>query len=256
MIGIARLALAGLMAITAMGTGPSRGRAEGQDRRAQAILLRAGLHRAGQGLFPRGRPRRRAEILRCGAADRGGHHLGRHRFRRHRLHRRPLQSRRQGRAEGDRRHEPREGRLSPDRLFRQQQRLCERPEDAEGPRGQARGDDAGRLLLSLFARPACRQIRLQARRREDRAAAIAVERGSRAEGRDRGCSAAADLHRAKADGRRRCEVSRLGRRRDAVATGRGVRFAEDADQQGAGDEVARRFSRKPTANITTSSLPR
>ena len=48
--------------------------------------------------------------------------------------------------------------------------------------------------------PARRQIRLQARRREDRAAAIAVERGRRAEGRDRRCRAVAGLDRAKADG--------------------------------------------------------
>ncbi len=38
----------------------------------------------------------------------------------HGVYRGALQPRRQGHAEGDRRHEPREGGLSPDRLFRQQ----------------------------------------------------------------------------------------------------------------------------------------
>ena len=127
--------------------------------------------------------------------------LGRCRFRHHRLHRRALQSRRQGHAEGDRRHEPRKGRLSPDRLFRQQQRLCRRAEDAEGSRGQAHRGDAGRLQLPLFARPARRQIRLQARRRKGAAAAVAVECRRRAEGRNRRCRVAAGLDRAQADGR-------------------------------------------------------
>ena len=205
--------------------------AEGQDRRAAAVVVGAGVHRAGQGLFPRGRPRDRTEILRRGAADRGGDDVGRCRFRHHRVHRRALQSRRQGHAEGDRRHEPREGRLSPDRLFRQQQRLCGRTEDAEGSRGQAHRGDAGRLQLSLFARPARRQIRLQARGRKGAAAAVAVECGRRAEGRNRRCRAAADLDRAGADGFRRRQIPRLGRRRDAVAARRGVRLAEDAGQQ-------------------------
>ena len=97
--------------------------------------------------------------------------------------------------------------------------------------GQTRRGDAGRLQLSLFARPARRQIRLQARRRESAAAAVAVERRRRAEGRNRRCRAAAGLDRAHADGVRRRQIPGLGRRRDAVAVGRGVRLAEDADQQ-------------------------
>ncbi len=214
-------------------------------------VLGAGVHRAGQGLFPRGRARYRAEILRCGAADRGRDDLGRRRFRHHRVHRRALQSRRQGHAEGDRRHEPREGRLSPDRLFRQQQRLCRRAEDAEGSRRQAHRGDAGRLQLPLFAGAARRQIRVQARGRESAAAAVAVERRRGAEGRNRRCRAAAGLDRAHADGCGRREVPGLGRRRDAVAAGRGVRLAEDADQQAAGDQAARPHWRAPTANITT-----
>ena len=200
MKGMLRLALAGLLVLAASGGRAGRRCAEGKDRRAQAVVLGAGVHRAGQGLFQRGRARYRAEILRRGAADRGGDHLGRCRFRHHRVHRRTLQSRRQGHAEGDRRHEPRKGRLSPDRLFCQQQRLCRRAEDAKGSRGQARGGDAGRIQLSLFARAARRQIQIQARGRQSAAAAIAVERRRRAEGRDGRCRAAAGLDRAAADG--------------------------------------------------------
>ena len=80
-----------------------------------------------KGYFRDAGSRCRTEILRCRAADRGGDHVGRYRFRDHRVHRGALQPRRQGHAEGDRRHEPRKGRLSPDRLFRQQQRLRRRP---------------------------------------------------------------------------------------------------------------------------------
>jgi len=58
----------------------------------------------------------------------------------------------------------------------------------------------GRLQLSLFARTARRQIRLQAFASEDRAAAIAVECRSSLEGRNRRCGAPAGLHRAQADG--------------------------------------------------------
>ena len=105
-----------------------------------------------------------------------------------------------------------------------------RTEDAEGSRGQAHRGDAGRLQLPLFAGPARRQIRLQARGREGAAAAVAVECRRRAEGRDRRCGAAAGLDRAHADGFRRRQIPRLGRRRDAVAARRGVRLAEDADQ--------------------------
>ena len=187
----------------ATGTGNSRAPMtllKSQGRRAPAVVVGAGVHRAGQGLFPRRRARYRTEILRCGAADRGRDHLGRYRFRHHRVHRRSLQSRRQGHAEGDRRHEPRKGGLSPDRLFRQQQCLCRRPEDAEGSRRQAHRGDAGRLQLSLFAGSARRQIRLQARRRKGAAAAVAVECRRRAEGRNRRCGAAAGLDRAQADG--------------------------------------------------------
>ena len=120
------------------------------------------------------------------------------------------------------------------------------PEDAKGSRGQAHRGHAGRLQLSLFARPARRQIRLQARGRKSAAAAVAVECRGRAEGRNRRCRAAADLDRAGAGGFRRRQIPRLGRRRDAVAARRGVRLAEDADQQGAGDEAARRAgARRP-----------
>ena len=223
-----------------------RRRAKGQDRRAPAVVVGAGVHRAGQGLFPRGRSRHRTEVLRRGAADRGGDHLGRCRFRHHGVHRWALQSRRQGHAEGDRRHEPREGGLSADRLFRQQQRLCGGAQDAEGPCGQAHRGHASRLQLSLFARPARRQIRLQARGRKGAAAAVAVECRGGVEGRNRRRRAAADLDGAGAGRFRRREIPRLGRRRDAVAARRGVRFAEDADQQAAGDEAAGRAgARRP-----------
>ena len=75
-----------------------------------------------------------------------------------------------------------------------------RAEDAKGSRRQARGGDAGRIQLSLFARAARRQIQVQAGGRKSAAAAIAVERRRRAEGRDGGCRAAAGLDRAPADG--------------------------------------------------------
>ena len=88
-------------------------------------------------------------------------------------------------------------------------------------------------------------------RREGAAAAVAVECRGRAEGRNRRCRVAAGLDRAHADGFRRRKIPGLGRRRDAVAARRGVRLAEDADQQGAGDEAARPRWRAPTANITT-----
>ena len=69
-------------------------------------------------------------------------------------------------------------------------------------------------------------------RRESAAVAVAVERRRRAEGRNRRCGAVAGLDRAQADRRWRRETAGLGRRRDAVAAGRGVRLAQDAGQQG------------------------
>ena len=83
------------------------------------------------------------------------------------------------------------------------------------------------------------------------AAAVAVECRRRAERRDRRRSTAAGLDRAQADGRRRRETAGLGRRRDAVAAGRGVRLAEDAGQQTAGDQSCSARWLAPTANITT-----
>ena len=210
MTKFARLALAGLLAMAAGGIARADDAQKAKDRRAPAVVLGAGVHRAGQGLFPRGRPRYRTEILRRGAADRGGDDLGRRRFRHHGVHRRALQSRRQGHAEGDRRHEPREGGLSADRLLRQQQRLCRRAEDAEGSGGQAHRGDAGRLQLSLFAGAARRQIRLQARGRKGVAAAVAVECRGRAQGRNRRCRVAADLDRALAGGFRWRQSSSAG----------------------------------------------
>ncbi|KAH2775471.1 hypothetical protein KXW38_002050, partial [Aspergillus fumigatus] len=163
------------------------------------------------------RARGRAEILRRGAADRGRGDVRRRGFRHHGVHRGALQSRRQRHAEGDRRHEPRKGGLSPDRIFRQQRRLECRPQVAKGSRRQARGGDASRVQFPLLARPACRQIRLSALGREGIAAAVAVERRCRAKGRDHRCGAAAGLHRASAAGNERRKVPGLGRRRDAVA---------------------------------------
>src|ERR1700732_392042 len=49
------------------------------------------------------------------------------------------------------------------------------------------------------------------------------------EGRNRRCRAAAGLDRAEIDGRWRRQIIGLGRRRDAVAAGRGVRIAENLD---------------------------
>ncbi len=124
--------------------------------------------------------------------------------------------------------------------------LCRRPQDPEGSRRQARRGDADRLQLSLFARPARRQIRIQARRREGAAAAVAVECGGGAERRNRRCRAVAGLDRAQADRRWRRQTVGLGRRRDAVAIGSGVRLAEDAGRQAAGDQTSRRAgARRP-----------
>ncbi len=59
-------------------------------------------------------------------------------------------------------------------------------------------------------------------------------------GRNRRRGITAGLDRAEADGRWRGEAAGLGRRRDAVATGRGVRFAENIGRQAAGDQAFER----------------
>ena len=88
-------------------------------------------------------------------------------------------------------------------------------------------------------------------RHEGAADAIAVECRRRAQGRDGRCRAVAGLGRAQADGRWRHQTTGLGRRRDAVAVGRGVCLAEDARKKAAGRQNCSRRWSAPTANITT-----
>jgi NitT/TauT family transport system substrate-binding protein len=133
----ARLALAGLLAMAAGGIA----RADDAQKAKIGVLRLSSsapvFIAQDKGYFREAGLDIELKVLRRGAADRGGDDLGRRRFRHHGVHRRALQSRRQGHAEGDRRHEPREGRLSLDRLLRQQQRLrcgLKTPKDLAGKR--------------------------------------------------------------------------------------------------------------------------
>src|SRR6185437_4070919 len=79
---------------------PGVGADAGPGRRPETVVVGPSLHRLLQGLFQRRRSRRRAQILRRGAAGRGCRGVRRHRYRRHRLHRRPVQCRGQRCGDG------------------------------------------------------------------------------------------------------------------------------------------------------------